>query len=328
MTDFPASRLLKIIAGLAICLSFVFIADFFLYPFADGAPGVSGNKGTNGLWLRYFWYFGKKSAKEEEETAELLKANQIKYAYFHVLDVTAEGKLRHTKLAEGKKLVHRFHVLAPDTKVIAWVSAGDYYPAHGTDLNNPAVIRNMVDSAKWLVNDVGFDGVQWDYEPCPNNSAGLIDLLQKTRAALPVDKMLSVATPIFYPEAIPSLKIVWSKSYFGEVAKNCDQLAVMGYDSGFYTPRAYEWLMSQQLPALTKIVEQSNPKCRLMLGVPAYDRDVLHDHSETLKTALRGVRIGVENMGRNQDCFEGIALFADYTTDANEWEQYRDLWLR
>lgn len=312
-------------AAVLVLLGLALLAgDFFLYPQLCGISGHSGNTGKNGLWLRYSWYFGKKSAQEELETGKLLRDNQIKYAYFHVLDVTKDGNLRHQKLAEGKRLVQRFHQLAPDTKVIAWVSAGDYYPAHGTDLEKPQVIANMLACMKWLVNDVGFDGIQWDYEPCKNESEGFINLLRQTKAAMPQGKILSVAAPIYYP--LPFLWF-WSESYSSDVIKNCDQLAIMGYDSGFYTPRAYEWLMSQQLPLLTKIIAQSNPNCRLMMGVPTYGRDYLQSHSETLTMALLGLRKGMENPATDKTYFDGVAPFADYTTDENEWETYRELWL-
>lgn len=36
-------------------------------------------------------------------------------------------------------------------------------------------------------------------------------------------------------------------------------------------PRAYAWLMSQQLVHVTRAIAAGNPACHVILGVPTYD---------------------------------------------------------
>lgn len=107
--------------------------DYFWYPTESWTPSVTYNKGTNGLWLRYWWYFGKRT---------------------------------------------------------------------------PAVREKMIDEAKWLVNECGFDGIQWDYEYVRVGSKALPELLDATRRALPPGTPISVDAPVWCP---PS-PVCWSEA--------------------------------------------------------------------------------------------------------------------
>jgi hypothetical protein len=41
--------------------------------------------------------------------------------------------------------------------------------------------------------------------------------------------------------------------------------------------------------------------------------------------ALKGVREGLTDADKS---FAGVAIFADYTTQADEWKVYRELWVK
>lgn len=104
----------------------------------------------------------------------------------------------------------------------------------------------------------------------------------------------------------------------------------MGYDSGIYLPRAYADLMSRQVTGVCPAVRKANPRCRVLLGVPIYEAGGLshHAHAENLAVAVRGVRAGHQRLpAADRAVFAGIALFADTTTDADEWRQYQKAWL-
>ncbi len=198
------------------------------------------------------------------------------------------------------------------------------------DLANTEVRRKMVSEARWLVTECGFDGVQWDYEICADGDTNLLSLLDETRAALPSDALLGVATPLLAPGIALNLGYGWSDTYYGEVAKRCDQIAVMGYDSGIYLPRAYVWLMQTQTTQATRAALATNPDCRVLIGVPTYGRGGPSHHlrAENIENALRGVRLGYSLLNEQERrTFAGVVPFADYTTQDNEWNSYRALWL-
>ncbi len=302
------------------------LLDYVCYPHLAHPVGPTFNRGENGLWLRYTWYFGQET--DVPGLAERLKTEQIRYAYFHVRDVTQNGALRHHCPDVAARLVAPLHRKAPTVKLIAWVYAGNAADRGGVDLSRPEVRRVMVWEAVWLVTVCGFDGVQWDCEICPSGDADLLRLLRETRAALPPGKLLSVAVPLWLP--IPIGRHGWREADFGAVARLCDQEVVMCYDSGIYLPRGYVWLVHQQAVHVTRAVERSSPRCRVLFGLPTYGAGGLSHHApaENIRMALLGVREGLADTQADPSVIAGIAPFADYTTQPSEWETYQEWWCR
>jgi spore germination protein YaaH len=192
------------------------------------------------------------------------------------------------------------------------------------DMNDHQVRDKAVSEANWLCRECGFDGIQWDYEFAANGGTALLQLLDATRQAIP-GTFVSVATPMWYPGTLWG----WNEEYFRQVAQRCDQIAVMCYDSFFYLPRGYVWLIGQQGHHVLKAVAEANPRCKVLLGVPTYDEGTAgHGHqSETVTMALKGVREGLARPRVRVEAFEGIAPFAEYTTTEDEWRVYETWWL-
>ncbi len=315
-----------IIGAVGLCW-LLLLVDYFAYPYGARPGGPTYNIGENGLWLRYLWYFGRKRDADVQALAQRLREQQIRYAYFHVRDVTAQGTLRYHYPEAAKRLITTLHREAPEVKVIAWIYAGNRRGLGAVDLASAPVRRQMVREAAWLANTCGFDGVQWDYEVCDDGDPNFLRLMQETRAELPSGKLLSAAVPLWMPG--PLVQWGWSEAYFGQVAATCDQMAVMCYDSGLYLPRSYVWLVRQQAIHVTQAVAGSNPRCRLLFGVPTYGAGGFshNPRAENLALALRGVREGLADPRADAFVFAGVAPFADYTTRSEDWATYRALWL-
>ena len=218
-----------------------------------------------------------------------------------------------------------FKELAPGVRRIAWIYAGNEQGLGSVDIGKANVRRHMAEEAAWLCRKCGFDGVQWDYEMCPDGDRNLLALLQETRVAMPPDAFLGVAAPIHYPA--PFGGFGWSEEYFARVAAVCDQLAVMAYDTGAYSPRLYVWLVAHQVRRITRAVARSGSGCKVVLGLPTYGPSGLshNPHAENLRLGLIGARDGLAE-GADLTAWQGVALFADYTTDGVEWETLHDLW--
>lgn len=303
------------------------MVDYWAYPYGRPPGGRSFNTGENGLWLRYTWYAGKRSDADVHLLAQHLNEHQVRYAYFHVRSITRTGKLSVHYPTSARRLVASLHRDAPNVKVLAWIYAGNPRGEGAVDLANRSVRANMVQEAQWLVHSGGFDGVQWDYESCADGDTDFLALLRETRAALPKDTVLSVAAPMWLPEVLR--RWGWSDGYFAQVAKNCDQLAVMCYDSGFVLPRSYVWLVRQQPIHVTQAVAQGNRNCHVLLGIPTYGKGLPshNPRAENIRLALCGVREGLSDSRADLAAFAGVAPFADYTTGPEDWESYRLLWL-
>jgi len=327
----------RLLGRILFVLLALVLLDYALYPHLPAPQAASGNRGENGLWLRYPWYFGRHSDQEAVALARRLEAQEIRYAYFHVRHITRDGSLRYRYPAEARRLLAVLRREAPEVKPVAWIFAGNVHRAPGlaeVDLANPEVRRRMVREARWLVEKCGFEGVQWDYEICPSGDPHFLALLRETRAALPrraasgAPPLLGAATALWLPH--PLRHWGWSEGYMAQVAGECDQIAVMGYDSGMYLPRAYARLIGLQVVHATRAATAAGGRCRVLLGVPTYTRGGAshHAHAENLRVALKAVRSGLAARDARPEAFAGVALFADYTTQPEEWRTYEDLWLQ
>jgi len=65
----------------------------------------------------------------------------------------------------------------------------------------------------------------------------------------------------------------------------------------------------------------------VLVGVPTYDQTGLMHRAgvETPENALLGVVAGLRGLGAG-GTFEGIALYAEWTTDQKEWDVYERIW--
>jgi hypothetical protein len=247
----PRRRLIAIVLAF---FTFFLSIDYCAFPYGRWNNGHSVNRGENGLWLRYTWYFGQDSPVEMQAMTQRLICERIHYAYFHVRSIRKDGTLNFKYADKARLLVANVHRQAPEVKVIAWAYVGNSRGAGRVDLSNPNVRRTMVKEASWLTTDCGFDGIQWDYEICENGDAGLISLLRESRAPLGPKKVLSVAEAVWVPR--PLRHWGWGDDYIRRVAANCDQITVMDYDTACWLPRAYVWLTHQQVVHLRRLLHR------------------------------------------------------------------------
>jgi hypothetical protein len=68
-------------------------------------------------------------------------------------------------------------------------------------------------------------------------------------------------------------------------------------------------------------------RARVLLGIPTYDETGLMHRAgvETPSNAVVGIVAGLRGLGGG-GTFEGVALYAEWTTDAADWAVYERLW--
>jgi hypothetical protein len=103
----------------------------------------------------------------------------------------------------------------------------------------------------------------------------------------------------------------------------------MCYDSYQYVPSAYIWLVEQQCVHVLEDCTAGEKKCKVIFGLPTYDDVTLahYRNVENLGNALRGIEVGLKAKRATSTNLEGIALFADYTTNEREWDNYQRYWV-
>ena len=115
--------------------------------------------------------------------------------------------------------------------------------------------------------------------------------------------------------------------YYERVASVADQVVVMAYDTALPTPILYRRYVSYAAERVTSTLVQSNARARVLIGIPSYDETgIMHRAGvETLENGLLGTVAGLRGVGGG-GTFEGVALYAAWTTDAEEWATYERVW--
>jgi hypothetical protein len=118
----------------------------------------------------------------------------------------------------------------------------------------------------------------------------------------------------------------WKEDYFRQVAGHVDQMAVMMYD----TLLPFEWLYESVVSRKAKqLVNLLGNKVALYMGVPTYEEGQpnFDPEVENIHSAIHSIQRGLGSVDEKQLSKFGLAIYARWTTSAEEWKAYRKNWL-
>lgn len=299
--------------------------------YALWTPGLDRTDGAhdrrrNGVWMAHGWmgadaWFARnhRDARRFREPAAIaamvarLRAHHVTDLYPHLCPMEGDALPPHDA-AQTERLLDATDGL----RVMPWVGGvfeRQVFPDEETYRRHMARgIRELLEAHPRLA------GVHVNVEPWPSGHPGMLRLLEAIRAALPPGRVLSVAA---YPPPTRwqnDLEVHWTPAYFRAVAQRSDQVAVMMYDTSLRLAKPYEALMARW----TREVLREAAPTPVLLGLPAYDDADKAWHRpdvENLRVALRGVHRGLGD--RAPSNHQGVALYAEWEMDADEWR-----WLR
>ncbi|MFC4584846.1 glycoside hydrolase family 18 protein [Sphaerisporangium corydalis] len=300
-----------------------------LYALSLGTPAPgSFTRGQDAMWLGHAWVDGRNGDRELATLAARLRDGGVRDVYLHTGPLSYDGTLPTSLYPRAAWAITSLRRAVPGLKVHAWL--GQRVDPGKLDLSSPAV-RAAVARAAVQVIAAGFDGVHYNFEPVPDGDPGLLDLLDRTRAAVPPGRgVLSMS--VHHIEPLPGMSRVgglvlghakwWTPGYLTEVARRLDQVAVMSYDTAQPTEALYTGYVRRQTELALAAVP---PGTRLVMGLPAYHDDNLTHHAsaETVRAALLGVRLGLGRSGRANF---GVALYVDFAATEADWDDYRQDW--
>lgn len=312
--------------------SFVFlILTFLVWYFVLGIHigDVEGlNKHKNAIWIKHSWVtsYNPHSIKE---LVKSLTVHDVKYVFVHVGPIEEDGGISEDRYYRAKDFLNYASKLNPDLVWMAWMGQ----IRSKIDLDNPAIRQNIILKASEMI-EIGFNGVHIDIEPVGEDDLAFIKLLEQLHQNFSSEKVISVALEELLPRPILMFlpfSAKNSKAFFLNVAKYSDQIVIMTYDTKIQNPWFYSWFVEQQVIFLTQILEENE----LLFGIPTYSYDTpedrkLHPHfypeAENMKTGLSGIISGLRNIRSNPLSFTGVAIYANWETDTQEWEIYDKLW--
>jgi hypothetical protein len=220
---------------------------------------------------------------------------------------------------------------APDLKVLPWVGgvrAGYRRTRPGSiRLDDLGQRQRIVAECRGLI-DEGFDGVHVNIEPVNDGNVDFLALLRALRTAVGQDRVLSVSAIRPGPVGLPMApNFLWTPVYYARVAALVDQIVIMAYDTALPTPALYRRYVAWAATAITATLADSRIRARVLMGIPTYDETGLMHRAavESPENAFLGVVAGLRGLGGG-GTFEGVALYAEWTTDEAEWAVYERFW--
>ncbi len=312
----------------------------FLVAYAIWEPGSSvrdgrNDLGRNGMWLAHGWLGGdewfrsytKDVAAYRSESALHALATQCKEQHItdlfpHLCPCEPDGSLPQIDAAQTERFLD---AVGSNTRTFPWIGGPGPDQAR---YREPAWRSKFCESAQsLLVAHPRLTGVQLNIEPMPSGDPDFLTLLDELRAALPAGKLLSIAA---YPPPTrwhPHPDVHWDESFFREIAKRSDQLAVMMYDTALQHPKLYRKLMADWTEEILRWAGEKP----VLLGVPTYaDAGVgYHDpKTENLANALSGIHSGLQRFPSLPRNYQGIAIYCHWETNSDAWKTWRDDFLR
>lgn len=293
------------------------------------------DRGRNGIWLGHGWLGGDdwfiKNNKTNEltrfrdparirELAERLRRHHITDVFPHLCPAEPDGELPSVNAEQVERFLDAFE----DFRVIPWIGGPN---GSGALLNKPQWRRAFTTNAlNLLAAHPRLAGVQINIEPLTSGDTNFLSLLEELHVALPKGKLLSVAA---YPPPTwwhPYEDVHWDQSYFREVARGSDQLAVMMYDAAQRIPKTYQRLMADWTQ---EVLAWSEGK-PVLLGVPTYDDAGVGYHDpkvENITNALLGIHRGLSRQPLPEN-YQGVAIYCEWETSEEEWRCFREQFLK
>ena len=296
-------------------------------PYGDTAAHPF-NQDRNAVWLEHRWLEKPHSAEEMEQMFRFLDHHGIVYVYPHLIPFDSAGRLPLHDREQMRAFLATARQVAPNMKVLPWVGGlrvGYKRSRPGTlDLGDLGQRQRIVAECRGLM-DEGFDGIHLNVEPVANGDDDYLALLRALRAAVGTGILSLSATrpgpvaPAFAPN------FFWTADYYARIADSADQVVLMTYDTAIPTPGLYRRYVAYAAATVTANLARSH-RTRVLVGIPTYDETGLMHRKgvETPENALIGVVSGLR--GRADGTFEGVALYAEWTTDPDDWAVYERVW--
>jgi hypothetical protein len=297
-------------------------------PAGDSSPHPF-NQDRNATWLEHRWLEREQPPADSEALLSGLARHGVRYVFPHLIPFAASGRLPPHSREQMRGFLAAARQAAPEMRVLPWVGGlrvGHRRQKAGTlDLADLNQRQRIVAECRGLI-DEGFDGVHVNVEPVEDGNVEFLALLRALRTAIGHEHLLSVSAIRPGPFSLPMApNFLWTPAYYARVGALADQVVVMAYDTALPTPALYRRYAAYAAATVTRTLAGS--RARVLLGVPTYDETGLMHRGtvETPENAIPGIVGGLRGLGAG-GTFEGVALYAEWTTQAPEWDVYERLW--
>ncbi len=295
----------------------------------------STSAGQNAVWLGIDWGRDVQTDEAVQRLADLLRAERIGRVYVWMSWLQEDTTWSETTFTSIGTFLQQFRRFYPEARLDAWIGLPAEVPEYRLD--DEDVRAEVAAFAERALTEFGFDGIHLNVEPVWDGDESFLQLLRDVRGAIGTDVVLSASVPPDWNTGAPGIPVGpyttveahWSQEYKQRVAFLLDEMVVMAYNSGLSSPGDYQTWMAFQVTQFVSALSVLDIPTVLIIGIPTYDAELPgHDPAvESIPAAIGGVRRGLEQSGEAGSRVKGLGIYAEWSTDAAEWNAYRLLWL-
>lgn len=303
---------------------------------------------ANALWIGPEWTYIPVDDDAIRDFAGQLRAHEIGAVYAHISELNVDnswtgrvdGQNRFSEVErEVTDFAAAFRRAYPDAQLFGTLSIRTDLDDDSYRLDDEEVQAVITSMSSRVVTSLGYDGVLLNVEPVWDGDANLLELLRRVRRAIGDNKLLAVAippdwTPQGVDVPVPSViapGTIWDQQYKQRIVlTQVDQIVLRSYNSYLTRSDEYADWMAYQVQTLSEAVAAiEDTGVDVLIGLPTYRNDLpAHDvNVENLVSASVGIRRGLEQLTEETNRIRGVALYANWDMDDDDWQQFRDVWL-
>jgi hypothetical protein len=293
----------------------------------------------NAVFIGENWTYTTREDAEVAQLAENLRTRAIGtvYAWFSWLEADNTWN-NDDRFAQVRQFTAQFNAAYPEAELLAWivvpVNAGQGYR-----LNQADVQSQVAQFSQLAVGDYGFDGVFINADPLSIDDQNFLALLRRVRLSIGDTAVLAAAIPPDWrpgdttvpasTEIAPATE--WSVEYKQSVALLLDEIVIMAFNSRITSAADYSQWMAHQVSSYARAIAGlgEDIQTRVLIGIPTHDADGQghNPQVENVASAAEGIRAGTASAGVAAGYVQGVAIYAEWTADDDEWTQFSRLWL-
>ena len=259
-----------------------------------------------------------RSVEKLEKYFKFLKDKEIKTLYPHMCPATPDGNLPLYDAEQMERVLDAAQKY--NIRVLPWVGG---VLDDSARIYNPSWRMAFCKNIKLLLkNHPRLAGIHLNVEPLPDGDKEFAAFLKDLKDVLH-KKCLSLAA---YPPPTrwhPYKSVHWSKEYFRLLARNCDEVSVMMYDTAIRYEKFYIALMKKWAKEILLSLQGSS--CKVFFAIPAYDDAgvLYHDPEvENISSALQGCFRALSDEKVPLENLNGFAIYCQWEMTEEKWRQW------
>ncbi len=332
--------------GLTVILVIIVGPLFFL----ASKPKIPGLAQNNAVWCQSLFLRGYQpstmAALTEEDLTrfcDTLNRNRIKYAYLFAGPYDTNGLLpTYAFSSTARASIEKIKENCPEVTLMPWVGG---IVNKTVFVDESQWVSNAIHDTARLLTTLGLNGVHVNFEFFTHRISdeffpGLRGIEDYGKYEVQFFKELRLALPRAFISTVvvstaPQTKPWKRKNTFEEIRQMSElvnQIAILCYDTSISNQLVFQECYRRQLGDIKLWKNEQNVATEFLFGIGTFvNKEELWRFRElkieNISNTLRTLKHAMAESSDGTNLIDGLAIFAEWTTDEREWADLRQHWI-